>query len=312
VARPRPDPPPRRIAFLGFGLIAGSIALALRARGFGGSLVAWTPGRAGPRLGLAAGVLDEAPGTAEEALRDVDLVVLASPASQVLRDVGMVSGWAASGSSSPPSAGPTITDVASTKARIVERANAAGIPFVGGHPMAGRDASGFEAATPDLFVGRPWVVSPGTSARERDVERVEWLATAVGARPIRMTAADHDRLVAGISHAPLVLAAALVEAIAGAGSSPPDGDWAAARELAASGWADMTRLARGDPAMGAGILATNSAEVAARLRDVRRVLDEWIGVLDAKGLDGPDEARIRGRLESARGRLADASEGSGS
>ena len=89
-----------------------------------------------------------------------------------------------------------------------------------------------------------------------------------------MTADEHDRLVAAISHLPLVLSAALVEAVAGPIGDPRP-DWPAAEALAAGGWASMTRLARGDVEMGAGIAATNAAEIAARLRDVRAV-DRWL------------------------------------
>jgi prephenate dehydrogenase len=289
---------PGRIAFLGFGLIAGSIALTLRERltDGGQTLVAWTPDGRGPRAGLAAGALDDVAPTAAAAIADADLVVLAAPPTTVLRMLDDLGG--SLGAALAP--GATITDVGSTKARILERADAHGLPFVGGHPMAGREASGFEAATADLFVDRPWVVVPGGAATANDVERVDWLAMAVGARPIRMTAEDHDRAVAAISHVPLVLAAALVEAIAGADAGSAPRDWATARGLAASGWADMTRLARGDAAMGAGILATNGPAVAARLQDLRRVLDEWIAELE---ISPAVEARLRARLAGARARL---------
>src|SRR5205085_10149961 len=129
------------------------------------------------------------------------------------------------------------------------------------------------------FVGRRWVVVPGSAARAVDVERVESIAAAVGARVVRMTAADHDRAVAGISHLPLVLSSALVEAVAG-GSDGERADWPTARALAASGWRDMTRLARGDVGMGTGIAATNAAALADRIREVRAVLDGWLADLD--------------------------------
>src|SRR5258706_314139 len=125
----------------------------------------------------------------------------------------------------------TITDVASTKRAIVDVASESGLAFVGGHPMAGREASGPQASTPDLFVGRPWVIVPSTGAGERDVARVEALAGAVGARPIRMTADAHDPAVAAIRPLPLRLAAALAEAMTGAP------DWSAAPGLAPTGWA---------------------------------------------------------------------------
>ena len=91
--------------------------------------------------------------------------------------------------------------------------------------MAGRESSGYAAADVDLFVGRPWVVVPGTAARPTDVERVGWLASLVGAVPVRMEAAEHDAAVAAISHLPLVFAAALVEAVAGPGEGDARPDW---------------------------------------------------------------------------------------
>ena len=122
------------------------------------------------------------------------------------------------------------------------------------------------------------------------------LARACHARPVAMDAAEHDAAVAAISHLPLVLAAALVEAVSGPAGAPR-ADWPQAADLAAGGWRDMTRLARGDAAMGAGILATNGPAVAARLRDLRAVIDDWLAALERPG--GPDESRAGG---PARGR----------
>ncbi len=192
-----------------------------------------------------------------------------------------------------------VTDVASTKGAITERATELGIRFVGGHPMAGRDASGFDAATPDLFVDRPWVIVPSSDAAA--VARVETLAVACGARPIRMAADAHDVAVAGISHLPLIAAVALVEAVAGQGSRDDD-RWPAAAALAASGWRDTTRLARGDVAMGTGIAVTNGPALAARIRDLVAVLETWADLLDGTG--HPDADAIEARLTAARARLA--------
>ena len=116
------------------------------------------------------------------------------------------------------------------------------------------------------------------------------LALASGARPIELAADAHDEAVAGISHLPLVLAAALVESVAGS----PEGasSWPLARALAATGWTDMTRLARGDPEMGAGILTTNARAVAKRLRALREAIDAWIDALDAAA-GGDDDGTLR-------------------
>jgi len=288
-----------KIALLGLGLIGGSIARAVRP--YGWPVTAWTPSGEGPRQALAAGLLDAAARSIADAVTGADLVVLAAPASACL-DLLDELGGPARGALGP---GAVVTDVASTKVLLVDRAAAHGLRFVGGHPMAGRETTGFGAADATLFQGRPWVVV-ASLGDEQAAGRVEMLAAACGARPLRMGAAEHDAAVAAISHAPLVLAAALVEAMAGGPGERPAPGWADAAALAASGWASATRLARGDPAMGAAIAATNAGPLATRLRDVAARLDAWIALLEDRGADGlPDEALLRARLGAARERLAD-------
>ena len=169
--------------------------------------------------------------------------------------------------------------------------------------MAGLDAAGYAASTATLFVDRPWVIVPAAGRRPGDAETVATLARICHARPVPMDAVEHDTTVAAISHLPLVLAAALVEAVSGPPGAPRP-DWPQAAGLAAGGWRDMTRLARGDAAMGAGILATNGPAVADRLRDLRAVLDDWLTALERPG--GPDEAALAERLAAARTRLEEA------
>jgi len=292
-----------RIAILGLGLIGGSIARAVRP--YGWPVAAWTPSGKGPRQAVAAGLLEEAAPSIVDAVSGADLVVLAAPASACLALLDELGG-PARGALGP---GAVVTDVASTKILLVERAARLGLRFVGGHPMAGRETSGFGAADAALFQGRPWVVVASPDD-EQAAGRVEMLAAACGARPVRMGAAEHDAAVAAISHAPLVLAAALVEAMAGGPGEPPAPGWADAAPLAASGWAGATRLARGDPAMGAAIAATNAGPLVGRLRDVVARLDAWITLLEARGSDGQPEALLRARLEAARERLADTPGGS--
>ena len=287
-------PLPSRIAFLGFGLIGGSVALALREAGSDARLTAWTPAGRGPAEGIRRGILDEAPDTAIAAIDGAELVILAGPPLAVTQALADVDGplRTALGESA------TATDVASTKGAVVALAEQAGLRFVGGHPMAGQETTGVANASASLFVDRAWVIVPAASARELDVDRVAALARAVGARPIRMTAAEHDAAVAAISHLPLLAAAALIEAVAT--SDAGAADWPVARALAATGWSDMTRLARGDPEMGAGILETNRAAVAARVRAYRDALGGWLQILED---EGSDAGALRSRLEAARDAL---------
>jgi len=300
VAEAAPEPV-RRIAFLGFGLIGGSMAMALRAgarAAAAGSgrlhLSAWTPDGRGPGRGLALGLLDAAPGDPGSTIAGAELVVLAGPPLAVLSALDdLAGGWRdALGTA-------LVTDVASTKSSIVDRATALGLRFVGGHPMAGRDSSGVEAASAALFRGRAWAVVPPAGAAEADVATIESLAAATGARPLRLGAAEHDAAVAAISHVPMLAAAALVEAMTAA----PAWHSGVARELASSGWRDATRLAAGSPVMGAGILATNAAEVTPRLRAMRDALDRWIAELERVG--GPDLATLQARLAAARAALGE-------
>lgn len=274
--------------------------MAVRSAGAGTTISAWTPDGRGPAEGLRREIVDEAPGSAGEAIEGAGLVVLAAPPLAV---VGLLEELAGSlRSRLDPAA--TITDVASTKALVVGRAQSHGLPFVGGHPMAGRETSGIGAASADLFVDRPWVVCPPEGAGTGDVELVESLATAAGARPLRMSVEEHDVAVASISHLPLVVAAAMAESVAG--PSVGGSTWPLARRLAATGWADMTRLARGDPEMGAGILATNAGAVTDQLRSLREALDTWITLLEAEETPAPT---LRGRLGAAREALEREDEG---
>ena len=284
-----------RLAILGVGLIGGSIARAVRAaRSAGGDdpfelITGWSPAGRGSAGALADGLIDRVGGSLAGAVEDADLVVLAADplaCLDLLDELGRLP-WAGDPA--------TITDVASTKALLVERADRLGLNFVGGHPMAGLETTGYGHSRADLFSGRPWVLCPGAHARPVDLERVEVLVAACRAQPHWLAAPDHDRAVAAISHLPLALAAALVASVSGGE------DWPLARALAAGGWQSATRLAQGDVTMGAGIAATNAPELARRLRAVRTQLDDWLADLVGTPDDpGATAERIEGRLRAAR------------
>jgi prephenate dehydrogenase len=294
-----------RVAILGFGLIGGSIALALREASSRTPedfrVSAWSPSGLGPSRARAEGVVDDAPRRIEDAVADAEVVLLAAPPLACLELLGRLGGPLRRSLD----ARTTITDVASTKAAILQLADDLELPFVGGHPMAGREIAGYDGAQYDLFADRPWVVVPGRHARADDVARVERLAKVCGARPLRLTAQEHDRAVAGISHLPLVLSAALVEAVFGRnGGTAGASQVRLERQLAAGGWRDMTRLARGDVDMGAGIAVTNAGPLAERLRDVRDVIDAWLADLARiNGTGDPDAVPLAARLQAAKDRL---------
>jgi prephenate dehydrogenase len=267
-----------RAAILGFGLIGGSIALALaNRRRADWAVTAWNPRADDARGALARGLVAAVAPDPETAIRDAELVVLAAPPLANLELVDRV-GPLLAGTEA------TLTDVSSSQSAIAARAaRVPGLHFVGGHPMSGREKRGFAAARADLFEGRTWAVLPSAAARPIDVERVRALAQACGAQPLEVDPETHDAAVAAVSHLPLVASASLAETVAG---SP---EWPAARQFAAQGWRDMTRLARGDPELGAGIVLSNAVQLGRWLRRYREVLDEWQRTLDA--LPAADDER---------------------
>jgi prephenate dehydrogenase len=288
-----------RLAILGLGLIGGSVARAVRTRAPGEwTVTAWSRSGRGPAAAQTAGAIDVAAPSAAAAIAGAEIILLATPPLDCLALIDELAGPLRASLAD----GAVVTDVASTKRAIVDHAVAAGLPFVGGHPMAGRETSGFSGSDAGLFVDRPWVICPAGAASAA-VERVESLVWGVGGVPVRMDPTAHDAAVAGISHLPLVLAAALAEAVFAGGGSPH------ARALAASGWRDMTRLARGDPAMGAGIAATNGDLIADAVRATQASLDAWVADLERVG--GPDVERLEARFVAAR-RLLDGTAGEGS
>jgi prephenate dehydrogenase len=288
-----------RLTIVGFGLIGGSVARALRSRGSPRvwRITAWSRSPEPVQQAVRDGVVDVAAPTLVEAISQAELILLAAPPLTCLELIDQLGGPLRQ--ALDPDA--TVTDAASSKARIVARADEARLAFVGGHPMAGREVSGYGAAVADLFVGRPWVTVPGRYARLQDGERVGELISGCGAIGLPMTAAAHDQAVAAISHLPLLVSAALVEAVAGGPDQPEREDWRAVAALAATGWAGMTRLARGEPTMGAGIAATNAEAIASRLRDLRAAVDGWLAELERAA--EPDAEALRRRFEMARRRL---------
>lgn len=225
------------IAIVGVGLIGGSFGLALKKAGFPGRRI----GVSSPSTvekALAAGAIDEALPFAD-AVAQADLIYLAQPIQQILECLASVDRYAR------PSA--LITDVGSTKAIICDRAADAirRARFVGGHPMAGKESRGVEAADADLFRNRPYVLT----AREPALER--WIE-AIGARVVFLDPAEHDRLVALVSHLPQLLSTALAGVIA---------DHPGADQVAGPAAVDLTRLALSSYDLWRDIFATNFASI---------------------------------------------------
>lgn len=226
------------IGIAGTGLIGGSIALAAKARWPGVSVT----GTASRHGALPAGMLDRTVTRVADLAADCDLIVLGVPVpvmSAMMEDLARLGTKA------------VVTDVGSTKRRVMASAAAAGLTsFVGGHPMAGGERPGASEARADLFVDKPWLLVEGTAATQ-DAARLEQFARALGAVPQWMDAETHDRTVAYVSHLPQVVAAALMNAAdAGVAGTGPT--------VAGNAFAEMTRLASSPAAMWRDICEDNA------------------------------------------------------
>lgn len=242
------------IAVCGLGVIGGSLALALRRRGVRVAGIDADP--ATLTLARRRGAVSSATSSIADGVRDAAVVVLAVPVQSLARCMRAVAAAAR------PDA--VITDTTSVKAPVLALAHRL-LPmpgrFVGGHPMAGRETSGFAHARPDLYRGRVCVVTPVAGTSGRAVRTVERLWRAAGARVIRMSPRRHDAAAARASHLPHLVAWALAPVLG-------DRD---ARQLVSGSFLDSTRVAASDPALWEGILLANRSEVlrAARAQATR-------------------------------------------
>ena len=261
------------VRVVGTGLLGASLGLALRQHGVDVQLE--DPSRTA--LALARDVGAGSP--VDASTPPPALVVVAAPPDVTAAAV-------AAALADHPHA--VVTDVASVKGHVLAELRASGADltrYVGSHPMAGRERSGPSAAVPDLFLGRPWVITDSGASRDDALLAVRHLAVDVGAVPVTMDADEHDAAVAVVSHVPQ-LASSLVAARLRA----VDED---ALALAGQGLRDVTRLAASDPALWTSILAANAAAVRDVLVALREDLDVVVGALDlAAAATGPEDVEL--------------------
>lgn len=265
-----------RVAVVGTGLIGTSIAMAAvragdQVRGFDADPQVLA--RAAERSGLSAA------STLEECARGATLVFVCTP-------VPLLPLLVAEALRLAPDA--VVSDVGSVKSRVVREVSSSAGPerlarFVGGHPMGGSERSGPEHASPSVLDGIVWVLSPSPGTSEEAVARLEAWVAKVGARPVRMEADRHDRLVAVVSHLPQVASTALMGLAATEEAGEPE-----ILLLAAGGFRDLTRLAASNPHLWSDILLANREAVARAIdlyvERLTRLRDEVLAE-DAPGVE---------------------------
>jgi prephenate dehydrogenase len=280
----------RRLAVVGVGLLGGSVAKAARARGIAREVIGI--GRDLGRLQAAVddGALDRATTDLADGLREADFVLLAAPV-RAIEDL-LARMWDVA------AADVLVTDVGSSKTAIVRTADALArrrpLAFVGSHPMAGSEKSGYGVARVDLFQGALVVVTPSETTDARAVKTVTAFWEHLGARVTALDPETHDRAVAAISHLPHLVACALVDAVVR--------DAPGALPIAARGFRDTTRIAAGDPRMWQEIFLANAAPLADVLGAFRRALDELQALIETGDPDTVEQALAR--IKVAREALA--------
>jgi prephenate dehydrogenase len=253
-----PDIHFKHITIFGVGLIGGSFALAAREAGLAERITG-----CGDKKFLQAALLHQVIDGIDEAFEkgetsDADLIYLAAPVGAIvdfLRDRGSLI-----------KAGAIVTDAGSAKREICKAARQflpASVDFIGGHPMAGSHKVGVEFANRELFKRAPYalVVEDPAEISNEAVSKIIRVVEAIGGRVVKLTAAEHDRISARISHAPQLVAIAITNAVAKSQNSR-------ALELAGNGFGDMTRLARSSWSVWEDIVNANRDEIAAALAEV--------------------------------------------
>jgi len=248
------------VGIVGLGLIGGSIALDLRRLGVVVHGLVHRPDT-GQRA-LQRGLVDQV-STDPAVLQSCGLVVLALPLDRLLApDPALVAAL-------PPQA--VVTDVGSVKAPVLARWQPLHRRFVASHPMAGTAQAGVEAGLAGLFAGRPWVATPVATTDLQALHTIHGLASSLGSRWLCCAAAAHDQAVALISHLPVLVSAALLQAADRASC----GDLSElVRTLASSGFADTTRVGGGNPQLGTLMASSNQAALASALQVYSQSLSE--------------------------------------
>jgi prephenate dehydrogenase len=273
------------LTIVGVGLLGGSVALAAKQRGLARRII--SVGRDAARLEQArrAGLIDEVSTDLIQAASPANLLVFCTPVNLI------VAGVREAAVACQP--GTLITDVGSTKAQLC-RELATGLPskvtFIGSHPLAGSEKQGWEHARADLFEGRVCVVTPTESTPPDSIERLTIFWQSIGMSVLAMSPQAHDCALAQSSHVPHVVASALALTLANEN-----------RALAATGFADTTRIAAGDPQVWVPILLENRDAVLARLDEFSAQVSAYRDAL-ARG-DAEELRRLWERGKAIRDQL---------
>lgn len=262
-----------RICIIGLGLMGGSFALALKNKGFKGTIVGYDTSVNCLEEALLAEAIDVAADNLKDAVTDANLVLLAIPISKYETILKAISG-----SLCPNS---IVTDVGSIKVqalKVVNKLLPKTINFVGGHPMTGSEKGGFKAGNPFLYENAYYFLTPEKDTCNHAVKTVEDIVKNLGAYPVCISPEEHDLIVSRISHLPHIIAMTLVNFM--------DQDKGMSYlPFIGGGFRDTTRIASGNPYMWKDILLANKKEVIKSIESFQLLLDDFKDYLENNQLD---------------------------
>lgn len=265
-----------KVAVIGVGLIGGSISLVLKQKGMAGTIVGVGRGEANLQTALRLGIIDSYTRDVAEGVRDADLVIVAVPVLKIVDAIRMAIPHFKPGC--------IVTDAGSVKKAIIEAVEPiipGDVHFVPGHPIAGTEHSGAEAAFPELYIDRKCILTPTKRTDARSIDTVRKVWEAAGSKVIVMDADAHDRILAAVSHLPHMIAYTLVNTVADIEASGVD-----ALSYSAGGFKDFTRIASSSPEMWSDICAMNKAQIVAMIEGFQARLDSLKKLIKGGDIEG--------------------------
>lgn len=258
----------KKIGVIGLGIIGGSIVKAVKRKGLCQTVVAYDQDINTLELALKEGTIHEAASGIDNSFKDCEIIFVCIPVKQIPEIVKRLNGIIDNNC--------ILTDVGSTKADIMKAVRSLNLscPFIGGHPMAGSEASGYKASRHTLFENAFYVLTPMDRTAEIYVNKLSEFLKLLGALPIIVDPENHDYATAAISHVPHVIASALVNTI-----KELDGSDKLMHTLAAGGFRDITRIASSEPSIWENICLTNKDNIIKVLDELGRNINSFVEFL---------------------------------
>jgi prephenate dehydrogenase len=275
----------KNITVIGLGLIGGSIALALKGTVKDVNVTGFDIITDAMSIARYRNIIDMIAKDYSDAVKDADLVIIATPISRIIEVVDQIKGHLKKGA--------IITDVGSAKENTVTEVSkklGSDFVFIGGHPMAGSENEGVLSARPDLFRNAFYILTPTQDTKTEDLVALHSLLSKIGAKVISISPKEHDEIVSLISHLPHIMSTNLVSLV-----DHEQTELKNLFKLCAGGFRDMTRIAASNPRMWLDITFENKNEII-------KAIDKYIGYLNKfkQSLDDGDTEYVRKHYNEAR------------